>query len=145
MSLDSSGSAGIAFAGRMEDLPDPEVAVRAKARTFTAAYKKRILAEYESAPRGDRGALLRREALYSTLIHKWQLQAARGGATGLSGRAPGPKPDPSARALAAAARRIERLETELAKSRRINDVQAKLSALLEDLFKGADIDGKPTN
>jgi transposase len=32
-------------------------------RTFTAEHKTRILAEYDAAPRGERGAILRREGL----------------------------------------------------------------------------------
>ena len=38
---------------------------RPKRRTFTAEYKVQILAEYDAADRGERGAILRREGLYS--------------------------------------------------------------------------------
>jgi hypothetical protein len=43
---------------------DPEVPERARRRTFTARYKLEILAAYDAAPDGEKGALLRREGLY---------------------------------------------------------------------------------
>ena len=50
--------------------PDPEVVAKAKRRTYTAEYKQRILEEAEAAAatRGELGALLRREGLYSSLL-----------------------------------------------------------------------------
>jgi transposase len=143
MSLEMTAVAGVQDAGRMEDLPDPEVAARAVKRTFTAAYKKKILAEYESTARGDRSALLRREKLYSSLIGKWQAQAAAGSAEPFAAKKPGPKPDTAAKELAALRAVNERLEAELAQSRKVIDVQAKLSALLEDLSRSADTGKKP--
>lgn len=44
---------------------------RPKRRTFTAEYKADLLAEYEAADRGERGAILRREGLYSSHIIEW--------------------------------------------------------------------------
>ncbi|MDP4013201.1 MAG: hypothetical protein Q8P38_01050 [Candidatus Nanopelagicales bacterium] len=132
MSENWNGSVGVVDAGRMVDMPDPQVAPRAKPRSFTAAYKKKVLAEYEATPRGERGALLRRESLYSTLIHKWQHQAAKAVDEAFAGHRPGPKPDAAAKELARMARENERLAAELATSRRINDVQAKLSAYTGD-------------
>jgi hypothetical protein len=47
--------------------PDPEVSARARPpRRYTAKYKAGILAEYEGLSKGDKGALLRREGLYSS-------------------------------------------------------------------------------
>ena len=53
-------------------LEDP--AARATRRTFTAEYKARVLAQYEALPLGstDRGALLRREGLYSSHLAEWR-------------------------------------------------------------------------
>ncbi|RYZ32669.1 MAG: transposase, partial [Propionibacteriaceae bacterium] len=42
--------------------PGPR-AERPRRRSFPAEYKARILAEYDAAPRGQRGAILRREGL----------------------------------------------------------------------------------
>jgi transposase len=47
----------------MEQLPDPEVPERPRPpRTYLAAYKLRILEEYERLDKAGKGALLRREA-----------------------------------------------------------------------------------
>ena len=63
---------GIEDSGRMVEggrqRLDPEVPERARRRTFTAQYKLEILAAYEAAPDGEKGALLRREGLYSSHI-----------------------------------------------------------------------------
>ena len=56
---------GVNDPGRMDDAgkgrPDPEVPERAKRRTFTTQYKADIVAEYDAAPDGHKGAVLRRE------------------------------------------------------------------------------------
>ncbi len=41
---------------------------RAKRRTFTAEYKRAIVAEYDAAPTGSKGGVLRRERLYDSHI-----------------------------------------------------------------------------
>ena len=67
---------GVVDPGRVDDAgterPDPEVPERAKRRTFTAKYKLAILTEYDAAPEGGKGALLRREGLYSSHIVEWR-------------------------------------------------------------------------
>jgi hypothetical protein len=42
----------------IEQTPDPEVPAKARARTYSAAYKARILAEYESLDKAGKGAVL---------------------------------------------------------------------------------------
>jgi len=75
------------------DEPDP--AARPRRRSFTAEYKARILAEYDSFPVGsaERGGLLRREGLYSSHLAEWR--KARDGAS-LEGLAPKSKAKRSA-------------------------------------------------
>src|SRR4051794_41209334 len=51
---------------------DPEVPERARRRTFTAKYKLEVLAAYDAAPDGEKGAVLRREGLYSSHITEWR-------------------------------------------------------------------------
>lgn len=41
-------------------------------RTFTADYKRRVIAEYDAAPHGQKGAVLRREKLYDTQLAEWR-------------------------------------------------------------------------
>ena len=62
----------------MEDVPDPQVPERAKRRTYTAKYKRDILTEYDRLDRQERGAFLRREKLYTSLVGKWRDQRDRG-------------------------------------------------------------------
>src|SRR6266545_62201 len=59
--------------------PDPEVLERARGpRQYSAKFKARILDEYERLDKAGKGALLRREALYSSLISEWRKQRDRG-------------------------------------------------------------------
>ena len=114
--------------------PDPEVSERARGpRRFSAAYKARILAEYEGLSKADKGALLRREHLYSSLITEWRRQAEAGAEQAL-GRPAGRQPaDPRDREIARLRKRAERAEADLSTARRVIEVQGKLSALLEQL------------
>src|ERR1019366_9389055 len=65
--------------GEAKTMPDPEVIVRAKRRQYSAEYKKRILAEADSAKApGAMGAMLRREGLYSSHLTHWRQQRDRG-------------------------------------------------------------------
>ena len=57
---------------------EPEVPERASRRTYSAQYKLRILAEYERRDRDGKGALLRREGLYTSLISEWRKQRDHG-------------------------------------------------------------------
>ena len=84
-------------AGGMDDTtdPDPEVPERARGpRRFPAAYKARILAEYEGLSKADKGALLRRESLYSSLINEWRKQAGQGAQEALGDRPAARRPIP---------------------------------------------------
>ena len=56
-----------------------------KRRAFTAAYKARILQEYDQLQTGrERGALLRREGLYSSHIDGWRKSRDAAAANGLA-------------------------------------------------------------
>ena len=113
--------------------PSPEVPERAKRRSYTARYKLEILDEYETLERDGKGALLRREGLYTSLISEWRKQRDRGALAALAAR-PGRQPvDPIERENARLRQRVGRLEEELGTARRVIEVQGKLSALLEEL------------
>jgi transposase-like protein len=62
----------------LNQIPDPEVPAKARTRRWSAAEKARILAEYESLGKADKGALLRREGIYSSLISAWRQQREQG-------------------------------------------------------------------
>ena len=47
-------------------------------RAFTAEYKRRIVAEYEQAPSGQKGRVLRREGLYDSSVKQWRAQIEAG-------------------------------------------------------------------
>jgi transposase len=111
---------------------DPEVLPRAERRQFAAEYKLRILEEADRCTeRGQIGALLRREGLYSSHLSTWRQQRAEGQFQGLSARKRGRKAqDSSVEDLARLRRENERLRTRLEKAEIIIDVQKKLSQLL---------------
>lgn len=133
MSTTMTQPAGSRQADRVDDVPDPEVPERARRRTYTAKYKQQVLAEYEAADRAGRGALLRRENLYSSLISAWRDQRDSGAAAAL-GRPSGPAPtDPAQREAAKLRKENQRLATELDRARKVIEVQSKLSALLDSL------------
>ena len=122
----------VSHGGRVND-PNPEVPERAKRRSYTARYKLEILAEYEILEREGKGALLRREGLYTSLISEWRKQRDRGALEALAAK-PGRVPlDPVERDNARLRQRVGRLEEELGMARRVIEVQGKLSALLEEL------------
>ena len=130
-SLDARAQSGVV--NETND-PDPQVPERARGRRqFPASYKARILEEYESMDKADKGALLRREGLYTSLISEWRKQRDRGALKALarpSGRQPA---DPRDRENARLRAENERLAAELGTARKVIEVQGKLSALLDEL------------
>jgi transposase len=138
--LDRALAAGDAgrVSGERQERPDPEVPEKARRRTFTAQYKQEVLAAYEAAASGEKGAILRREGLYSSLITEWRRARDAGAPTGPA-RAPGrPPADPRDAQIARLLKEKAKLEQELAKARFVADVQSKLQALLETISEGAD-------
>src|SRR4249920_816018 len=117
--------------------PDPEVPERARRRTFTAKYKLEILAAYDAAPDGEKGALLRREGLYSSHIVQWRRARDAGALAVLAVPRGRKRRDPQAERIARLEQEKRQLEQELAKTRFVVDVQAKLHALLETLSESA--------
>lgn len=120
-------------------------------RTFTAAYKARILAAYDALPEGspERGALMRRERLYHSHIEHWRKQQENGTLASSAGKpARGAEPEEIARLraenkkLKADAQKLEakneRLASELGKTRTALDIAGKAFALLEDISNSAD-------
>jgi transposase len=125
-----------ADAGAMNDTtdPDPEVPERARGpRRYSPKHKARVLAEYEALDKAGKGALLRREGLYTSLISAWRDQRDRGALEALAKPAGRQPADPLERENAKLRRENDRLSGELDKARKVIEVQGKLSALLEQL------------
>ena len=114
--------------------PDPEVVAKPKRRTYTAEYKQRILREAETAAatRGGIGALLRREGLYSSLLHVWRQERDQGIREALTPQKRGPKSrrNPLEEENQKLRRQNARLTEDLRKAHIIIDVQKKVAALL---------------
>jgi transposase len=128
---------------RVGEVPDPQVPERAKRRSYSARYKAEILAEYDALDRDGRGALMRREGLYSSLISEWRKQRDKGALEALGKTRGRPPADPVERENARLQARVAKLEAELDTSRRVIEVQGKLSALLEQLATGGATDEGP--
>ncbi len=54
--------------GERQERPNPEVPGRSRRRSFTAQYKLEVLAAYDAAGPGVKGAILRRDGLCSSHI-----------------------------------------------------------------------------
>ncbi|MFI9597698.1 hypothetical protein [Nonomuraea sp. NPDC052265] len=115
------------------EIPDPQVRERVTARRYTAAYKARILEEYDRLDKAGKGALLRREGLYSSLISSWRTARDHGAAQALARPVGRPKADPRDKKIDALQAEVERLRAELGKTRQVIEVQGKLFALLDQL------------
>jgi transposase-like protein len=116
-------------------LPDPELVERAQRRRYTAEYKLRIVQEADACTQpGEVGALLRREGLYTSHLTYWRKQRDAGALSAL-GRPRGRKPtDRRDRENAELRARAERAEAELAKARKVIEIQGNVSALLEQML-----------
>jgi len=114
--------------------PNPEVVPIAKRRRFSAADKQRILEAADGCTdSGERGALMRREGLYSSLLFRWRKQRREAEREALTPQRRGPKPDlalAQKRREAGQTREIVRLRAELARAHIVIDVQKKLCTLL---------------
>lgn len=141
--------------GRVTDDPAGGKPARPKRRTFTAAYKARILAAYDALPDGsaERGALLRTERLYHSHIEHWREQAAKGTLPASTGKA---HRDTDAEELARLRAenkklkadssrqeaRADKLAGELDWTKTALEIAGKAFALLRDISSSADSDEK---
>ena len=115
-----------------------------KRRSFTAAYKTRILQEYDQLETGrERGALLRREGLYSSHIADWRKTRDAGAENGLAEK-PAGRPARSTEAVENERLRKEneKLIAELTRTKAALEIMGKAHALLELLSESADSDAK---
>ncbi|WP_405970601.1 hypothetical protein OG496_10605 [Streptomyces sp. NBC_00988] len=119
------------------DDPSP----KPKRRTFPAEYKLRIVAEYDAAPPGEKGAVLRRERLYHSHIIGWRQAREAGALDALTDRRTStvrPKKAAEQAELERLRKKVARLEKDLARRDAALEVMGKANALLELLSESAD-------
>ncbi len=111
---------------------------RPRRRRFTAEYKLAVVAEYDAAEPGEKGAILRREGLYSSHVVEWRRARDARALAGLAERPRTARRSPEQAEVERLRARAERAEAELAKTRAALDVVGKAHALLELLSESAD-------
>jgi transposase-like protein len=115
-------------------VPGDDPAAKPKRRRFSLEYKLSILEEYERmTDQGGKGALLRREGLYSSHIVEWQRAREVGALAGLTPKHR-KKRSAAERELDLLRRRNAKLEDQLAKHRVALEAQGKASELLAKLL-----------
>jgi len=146
--------AGVSSADPPDRSVDP--APRPVRRSFTAAYRAQIVAEYEAAPHGHKAAVLRREGLYQSQIREWLF--ARD-AVVTEAAASRPPRRPHRRVMDSTGNRVaangsaevdrlraenQRLTRELAKSQAVVSIMGKFQGLLEAISESTDTPTPPT-
>ena len=114
--------------------PEPEVVPKAARRAFSADYKLRIVEEADQCiERGQIGAMLRREGLYSSQLAAWRQERKAGGLQAMTPKKRGRKAKQDAKDVEIAALRREnkRLQKQLVQAELIIGVQKKLAEALE--------------
>ena len=108
---------------------------KATRRRFTAAYKQRILDEADACTKkGELGALLRREGLYSSHLAAWRAARLQDGAKGLApkkrGPAARPRVGPEAKRVVELERELRRMTARAERAEGLVDLQKKVAELL---------------
>lgn len=112
---------------------EPPRTGRPTRRTFTAEYKRRIVAEYDQAPSGEKGRVLRREGLYDSSVKQWRAQIEAGTLGTVSKRRPRAGQSPEQARIAELEKQISKLESDAARK---DKVIADRDAALEVMGKG---------
>jgi len=124
--------------GTMDVMPlstsEVEVMAKPTRRRYSAEYKLRILREADaSTRRGEIGALLRREGLYSSNLTAWQKQREKRELEGLGQKRRGPLPkekNPLADKVKALERETARLRARAERAEGLVELQKKVSEIL---------------
>src|SRR5690625_556010 len=118
---------------------DPAVegprAGRATRRTFSAEYKRAIVAEYDAAPKGSKGAVLRRERLYDSHVKEWRAAIQAGTLPEAGKRTRRGKKSPEQSRIVELEKQVTKLQAQNAKK---DQVIADREAALEVLGKGVE-------
>lgn len=117
---------------------------RPKRRHFPAEYKLRMVAEYDAAPSGEKGAILRREGLYDSSIQLWRKQRDEGALRAVSGEKQVASEEVARQRAKEKAERDKlerenaRLKKKLAQTEAALEIVGKWHALLEMMSESAD-------
>ena len=126
----------------IEAARETEVLAKATRRRFTSEYKRAILREAEGCKeRGELGALLRREGLYSSHLASWRATQDKRDLAALEPKKRGPKPkarDERDRKLVEQERQIARLTARLQRAEAVISLQKKASEILGIEFPDSD-------
>jgi transposase len=113
---------------------------------FSPEYKLAMVVEYANAPNGAKGAILRREGLYSSHIIEWGRARDAGvlasRPTESGGRPKRPKKTAELLELEKLRAQNEKLRSDLSRTRMALDIMGKARALLEEL-SGSEQDETP--
>jgi len=94
----------------------------------------KILAELDAADsKSERGEVMRREGLYSSLISAWRDQRDAGALEAMKAKRPGPKVDAVKAENARLRAQVAALEEQLSTAEELIDAQGKASALLQQM------------
>ena len=124
--------------GTMDVMPlstsEVEVMAKPTRRRYSAEYKLRILREADAGTRrGEIGALLRREGLYSSNLTAWRKQREKREVEGLGQKRRGPLPkenNPLADKVKALERETARLRARAERAEGLVELQKKVSEIL---------------
>jgi transposase len=115
--------------------PETEVPEKPVRRSFTRAFKLKILKEVDNAPTGMKSAILRREGLYSSHLAKWRAEIDE---RNLPARKRGPKKNPLISEVHKLRADCKRLEKRLSQANQIIGFQKKISELLGTALESGD-------
>ena len=119
-----------------EVVTDPRLEKRTR-RRFSVAEKKRLLAEADALPDGEKGAWLRRKGLYAGQLSNWRKELVEHGQAGLSARKPGRKAaDPRDKEIERLKKANARLEHRAYVAEQLVDLQKKALHLFDEEKKG---------
>jgi hypothetical protein len=104
----------------IRDLPDGDSAGCQRDHRFYGS-----ATGYESLDRDGKGALLRREGLYTSLISEWRKQRDRGAIDALATKPGRPPVGPVERENARLRQQVERLEGDLERARKVINLSRK--------------------
>lgn len=116
---------------------ETEYVTRPVRRTYSKAYKRRIVEEAAECAYGETGALLRREGLYSSQLTDWRRQAAKGELDDKHPTKRGRKKNAQAGELVKLQNENARLTRKLEQAELIIDAQKKLALALEQTLTGS--------